>query len=166
MILMLVLDLISFLFFQANYDKYGAALLDVTRRFAEEKKALAPKKPVVTTPAPEPDTDWISMDQDDDSPYFEPDITFARGGKRRRRGGGSRKWNHKRARSASGGRSRGRGRSASQTTSTRGRGYSRGAASATSTRPATASSSHASTLMELPTNKSRFPRPKTFLTNL
>lgn len=166
---------------KANFEKYGAALLDVTQKFAAEKKALAPEPlPDINFDNTGVEDEWLTKEAPDDSPYFETDITFmgkkSGGGRGRGRGRGQkrkngyRSWQHpKKAKGGAssygaGSSSYGAGSSASKETKGRGRG--RGSSVKSTSGATTVPGAKFSTLMDLPTNKSRFPRPKAIFKSL
>lgn len=144
----------------ANFDKYGAILLDITKRYAKDRDAVV--IPEINEADFFVDDPW-STDKNEDSPYFEPDITFAgegKGGKKRKKPQ-FRKWNN--TKKWKGGNSSGKGQSKAKAAG--GRNAAKNPANSNGV--TTISGASFSTLMELPTSKARgFARPKVILKNL
>lgn len=98
---------------KANFEKYGEALLDVTKKFAEQKKEATKKEKV-----PPPAAEYKPLWPETESQYFEPEIEFTgSGGKfgKKRKRNTCQKSNYNKKRKTSGGKStagagRGRGR--------------------------------------------------------
>ncbi|KAL0279324.1 UNVERIFIED_CONTAM: hypothetical protein PYX00_000916 [Menopon gallinae] len=103
---------------KANFEKYGEALLDVTKNFAEQKREVMKK---MEKPPPQPAESkplWPEMD----SHYFETEVDFIgsgakMGGKKRKRRNNGQKWQYAKkpknsfgGKSTSSGAGRGRGK--------------------------------------------------------
>lgn len=153
----------------ANFEKYGTILLDITKKYAKDREAIeAVAIKEVTEEDFFADDPWATI-KSEDSPYFEPEVTFCGqekgGGKKRKKT--FRKWQNAKKWKGTSGSNKGVNHSNKSNYKSKSGGRSSNKTFADQSGVTTIAGAKFSTLMELPTSKSRgFARPKVILKNL